>query len=72
MKDCIFQDVTHINIMMVGASGSGKSSIVNTFVTAVTSSDRVKQPHRVYPSRSKNAKQKVWWLFMQGACLYIV
>ena len=59
IEDCIFQDVPYVNILMVGATGSGKSSIVNTFVTAVTSSDRIKQPHRVHPSRSKNAKQKV-------------
>ena len=55
MKDCNYQDVPSINIMMVGATGSGKSSVLNTFVTAVTSSDRVKQPS----SMNKSVNHKV-------------
>ncbi|XP_078330483.1 interferon-induced protein 44-like [Crassostrea virginica] len=43
---------------MVGATGSGKSSILNTFVTAVTSSDRVKQIHRVFPSMLRNTNHE--------------
>lgn len=59
MKDRIYHDVPYINIMMVGDTGSGKSSVLNTFATAVTNSDRVKKIHRVFPYMTKNANHKV-------------
>ena len=50
--------------MMVGATGSGKSSVLNTFVTAVTSSDRVKQIHSVTASMNKSVNHKVWQMLV--------
>lgn len=41
--------VPSINIIMIGATGSGKSSFLRTFATALSNSDYIKDIYRVCP-----------------------
>lgn len=42
-----------INIILIGETGAGKSSLLNTFVTAITKSPRVKDIYRTASGRSR-------------------
>lgn len=47
------QKIPFINIVMIGETGSGKSSLLRTFTTAVTNSTDIKDTYRVSPGQSK-------------------
>lgn len=52
-----------MNIIMIGATGSGKSSFLRTFATALTNGDYIKDIYRVCPntSREDSATKQVWY-----------
>lgn len=47
------QQVPYINIVMIGAAGSGKSSFLKTFTTALANSTYIKDVNRIAPLTSK-------------------
>lgn len=53
--------VPFINIIMIGVTGSGKSSLLRTFATALTNSDYIKDIYRVGPKegREKSVTKKI-------------
>lgn len=53
--------IPFINIIMIGVTGSGKSSFRRTFETALTSSDYIKDIYRACPikNREKSATKKI-------------
>lgn len=55
------QKVPKLNILMIGETGAGKSSCLNTFATALSGSDVRKDIYRVSPAqgREKSATQRI-------------
>lgn len=53
--------VPYINIVMIGEAGSGKSSFLRTFTTALANTTNIKDTYRVSPleSRETVATKKV-------------
>uniref|UniRef100_A0A8W8P034 Septin-type G domain-containing protein n=1 Tax=Magallana gigas TaxID=29159 RepID=A0A8W8P034_MAGGI len=53
--------IPFINIIMIGVTGSGKSSFLRTFATALTNSDYIKDIYRACPikNREKSATKKI-------------
>lgn len=57
----VTKKVPYINIIMIGETGAGKSSLLNTFATAIANSDRIKDTYRVSPNngREESVTRKV-------------
>lgn len=58
------QNVPKLNILMIGETGAGKSSCLNTFATALSGSDVRKDIYRVSPAqgREESATQRVEYI----------
>lgn len=74
MPNHLTPKVPVINIILIGETGAGKSSLLNTFVTAITKSPRVKDIYRTASGRSrvKAVTQKVPNLInvnVESACI---
>lgn len=50
--------IPHINIVMIGETGSGKSSFLKTFATALSDSTDIKDIYRVSPKKQKESATK--------------
>lgn len=61
LKNEITPKVPFINIIMIGETGAGKSSLLNTFATAISNSDHIKDTYRVSPNngREESVTKKV-------------
>lgn len=66
--------VPFINIIMIGVTGSGKSSVLGTFATALTNSDcdYIRDIYRTCPlkSREKSATKKVMYCKFKHYCVF--
>lgn len=64
MPHPLTQKVPKLNILMIGETGAGKSSCLNTFATALSGSDTRKDIYRVSPAqgREKSATQRVEYI----------
>lgn len=61
----MFKDLIHpitpeepyINIVMIGETGAGKSSFLNTFATALSQKKYLKDIYRISPKQTKNKEK---------------
>lgn len=64
----IHAEFPFLNITMFGGVGVGKSSFLNTAVTALKNSDEVTKNYRTAPSRTGKSKTKTVSLFISILC----
>lgn len=59
------KQVPYINIVMIGEAGSGKSSFLKTFTTALANSTYIKDVNRIAPLTSKEeiVTKKVLYIY---------
>lgn len=60
----------YINIVMVGETGAGKSSFINTFATALANKKYLKDTYRISPKQTKD-KEKSATKRVKSYTLYI-
>lgn len=60
----------YINIVMVGETGAGKSSFINTFATALANKKHIKDTYRISPKQTKD-KEKSATKRVKSYTLYI-
>lgn len=60
----------YINIVMVGETGAGKSSLINTFATALANKKYIKDIYRISPKQTKD-KEKSATKRVKSYTLYI-
>ena len=59
LPDSIHEKAPFINITMFGAIGGGKSSYLNTVVTALMDDNQIHRHYRTGPYKAESTTQKV-------------
>lgn len=72
LPDSIHEKAPFINITMFGGVGAGKSSFLNTVVTALMNDNQVHRQYRTAPPRAKSKTQKVRSWFSKRTLFFSV
>lgn len=58
LPEYIHNEIKNVNITMIGGIGAGKSSYLNTVVTALNNKEDIVRDYKVSPSRTGKSKTR--------------